>query len=117
MSIKIKEIKNDKLKINPIKMKNDAIIKDVVAPLPNNYGFFLCIVGKPNSGKSTFWMNLIVKKERAVYYKKFDKIFIFSNSLKTITTKINLPEDRLFDGIGELESVIDSIRDDDDKTF
>jgi hypothetical protein len=60
---------------------------------------------------------LITKKEKHNYYKKFDKIFIMSNSLKTITTKINLPPNRLFDGIGELEVLIESIQDSDDKVL
>ena len=57
------------------------------------------------------------KKVKNTYYKKFDKIFIFSNSLKTITTKINLPEDRLFDGISQLEDIIEVIKDSDDRVL
>ena len=113
----ISEIKNNKLKIEAIKMKNDEIIKNVEDPLPNNYGFFLCIVGKPNSGKTTFLLNLINKQSKNTYYKKFDRIYIFSNSLKTITTKIKLPEDRLFDGIGELEDLIESLRDGEERVL
>ena len=113
----ISEIKNNKLKIEAIKMKNDEIIKNVEDPLPNNYGFFLCIVGKPNSGKTTFLLNLINKQSKNTYYKKFDRIYIFSNSLKTITTKIKLPEDRLFDGIGELEDLLESLRDGEERVL
>ena len=64
----IQKEKNHTYKIDPIKMANDAIIKKVVEPLPNNYGFFLMIVGKPNSGKSTLWINLINKKSKFTYY-------------------------------------------------
>lgn len=113
--MKINEIKNSKLQIEAMRMANDCIIKHVDEPLPNNYGFFMMIIGVPNSGKSTFWLNLITKKQKNTYYKKFDKIYIFSNSLKTITTKINLPEDQLFDGIKELESVIEKVKETDDK--
>ena len=117
MSLSIQEIPNDKLHISPIKMANDGIIPNVESPLPNNYGFFMMIVGKPNSGKSTLWLNLITNKEKHNYYKKFDKIYIFSNSLKTITRKIHLPDDRLFDGISELEELIESIKGSDDKVL
>jgi hypothetical protein len=115
--MKIREIKNDKLQIEAFKMANDGIIKNVEAPLPNHYGFFMMVIGTPGSGKSTFWLNLILKKEKHNYYKKFDKIFIMSNSLKTITTKINLPANRLFDGIGELEGLIEKIQNTDDKVL
>lgn len=113
----IKEIPNKHLTISPIKMKNDAKIPNIEDPLPNNYGFFLCIVGKPNSGKTTFLLNLITKKDKHGFYKKFDRVYIFSNSLKTITTAINLPEDRLFHGISELEGLIEKIQDDEHKVL
>jgi hypothetical protein len=115
--MKIEEIKNEKLQIEAFKMANDAVIKKVVPPLPNNYGFFLMIIGTPGSGKSTMWLNLITKREKHTYYKKFDKVYIFSNSLKTITTKIHLPDERLYDGISELESLVESIRDSDDRVL
>lgn len=115
MSVTIKEIKNNKLKLQEIKMSNDGKIKGVERPLPTAYNFFWLICGAPGSGKSSLWVNLITNKEKNNYYKKFDKIFIFSNSLKTITKKINLPEDRKFDGIGELEMVVEAIKDSDDK--
>ena len=41
------------------------------------------------------------------YYKKFDKVFIFSNSLHTITDKIKLKKNQCFNGISELESIIE----------
>jgi GTPase SAR1 family protein len=115
MAVQIKEIKNDKLKLQEIKMANDAIIKGVEKPLPTAYNFFLLVVGAPGSGKSSLWINLITKKESNTYYRKFDKILIFSNSFKTITTEIHLPPERIFDGIGDLEYVIDSVKDSDDK--
>ena len=117
MSVKIKEIPNEKLKITPFKMSNDGIIPDVEEPLPNNYGFFMLLIGAPGSGKSTLWLNLITNKEKHGYYKKFDKIHIFSNSLKTITRKIHLPDDRLHDGIGDLEETIETIKETEDKVL
>jgi len=114
--MKIVEVKNDKLQIQAFKMANDAIIKNVEV-ISNNYGFFQIIVGKPNSGKSCFWLSLITKKSKYNYFKKFHKIYIFSNSLKTITTKIDLPEDQMYDGIDQLEEVVEKIRDSDDRVL
>ena len=58
---------------------------------------------------------MINKKAKNSLYKKFDKVFIFSRSLKTITTKIKLPDEQLFDGIDELESLIDKLKTTDDR--
>jgi hypothetical protein len=58
-------------------------------------------------------MNLINKKSKNSYYKKFDRVYIFSNSLHTITTKIKLENDRMFNGIDELEEVLDDIKESD----
>ena len=97
-------------------MANDAMIKNVSDPVPNKYGFFLLLIGKPNSGKSTFWINLLKKqKENNTYFHKFDKVHIFSNSLRTITSKIKLPEDRLHHGITDLEDVVNQEQESDNK--
>lgn len=103
----IHEITNKAYVIEPIKMANDSIIKNCEPPLPCQYGFFMICVGRPGSGKSTFWINMINKRSKNTFYKKFDKVYIFSNSLHTITSKIKLPDDRLFNGIDELETVIE----------
>ena len=108
----ITETKNKNYTIDPIKMSNDCIICQVEPPLPNYYGFFMMIVGRPNSGKSTLWINLINNRKKNTYYKKFDKVYIFSKSLKTITTKIKLPDDQLFDGIDDLEALLETIKGD-----
>ena len=115
--MQIKEIKNSKIEVEAMRMANDAVIPKVEEPLPDNYGFFMMIIGTPGSGKSTLWLNLITKKSKHTYYKKFDKIIIMSNSLKTITTKINLPEDRFYEGIDELEELVESLKGTDDKVL
>ena len=79
------------------------------------YNFFLLVCGAPGSGKSSLWINLITRREHNTYYKKYDKIYIFSASLKTINQKIKLPEDRLYDNLGDLEMLIDSVKDSDDR--
>jgi hypothetical protein len=116
MPITIEEVKNDKYNIVPVKMANDAIIPNIDPPISDKYGFFCLLIGKPNSGKSTYWINLLQKsKNKNSYYKKFDKVHIFSNSLKTITTKLKLPEDRLHHGVDDLEEVVESEKDSDNK--
>jgi hypothetical protein len=109
------EIPNDKYDIKAVKMSNDAPIPNVYDPLPKFYNFFLLLIGVPGSGKSTFWINMINKKNKHTLYKKFDKVFIFSNSFKTISEEIKLPKDRIYEGISELEDVVESLNDSDDK--
>ena len=104
----IKEFKNSSYEIEAYKMKNDAIIKNnIVQPLPNNYGFAMLIVGQPNSGKTTLMLNMLKKsKKKNTYYRQFDKCYIFSNSLHTISQKINIPIHQQYNGVDELKDVI-----------
>ena len=111
------ETQNDKIKIESIKMSNDGFIPDVVEPLPKMYNFFMIVCGQPGSGKTTFFLNLINKKNKHTFYKKFNKVFIFSNSLHTITQKIKLSEDRLFNGIDELPGIVEMLKSGDDKVL
>ena len=55
------------------------------ANLPSTYNHMWVITAKPRQGKSTYIMNLISKQNKASpYNRKFDRIFIFSPSMKTI---------------------------------
>ena len=110
MSLEISETKNDLYKISPIKMSNDAPIPNVHPPLPQNYNFFMIICGQPGSGKTCFMLNLINKKNKHSLYKKMDRVFLFSNSLHTIGEKIKLPEERMFNGLDELEEVVEGLK-------
>ena len=111
------EIKNKHYEIEAIKMSNDCPIKNTDLPLPQEYNFFMLISGRPNSGKTTFWLNLITKKKKNTLYKKFDKVFIFTNSLKTITSQIKIPEEQIFQGLAFLDDVLHTIDETDDKTL
>ena len=62
--MKIIEYKNSNYKIDEIKMTNDAPIKNVMAPLPENYNFFMLLISKPGGGKTTWWLNLINEKSK-----------------------------------------------------
>lgn len=82
------------------------------ANLPSTYNHFWIITAKPRQGKSTYLMNLIAKQNRASpYNKKFDKVFIFSPSMKTIDDDPfeSIPDDQKFselntDNISEVMS-------------
>ena len=55
------------------------------ANLPSTYNHMWVITAKPRQGKSTYLMNLIAKQNKASpYNKKFDRVYIFSPSMKTI---------------------------------
>jgi hypothetical protein len=103
---------NKELQIEKIKMTCDSRPKHLHKTLGWNH--FTYVIGKPGSGKSNFWCNLITKKGR-FYWKMYDKIYIFSPSLKTIAKKIRIPEDQQFDSFSmdELQGVIDSEKDED----
>ena len=60
---------------------------------------------------------LINKKSKHTFYKKFDRVYIFSNSLHTISTKIKLPDDRMFNGIDDIENVVNELKQNDFKTL
>ena len=113
----INETKNTTYEIEAIKMSNDSFIKGVEPPLPQMYNFFMVCCGAPGSGKTTFFLNLINKKSKQTFYKKFNKVFIFSNSLHTITQKIKLPDDRMFNGIEDLPDVVEQLKSEDDKAL
>ena len=112
----IKEINQKEYEIEKFKMKNDGIIKNVSSWLPNFYGFFLIICGVPMSGKTNLLINMIRKnKKRNNYFKQFDKVYMFSNSLHTIQKDLLLiPKKQLYNGINELEEVIEQIKSDED---
>lgn len=103
----IKEIKNNKYKITPYKMSNDEIIQGLEPPF-NYYNFYYIINGIPGSGKTNLLLNLLTKKGK-FFNKKFDRVYIFSPSLKTVTRTINLPEERIFDtfDLEVLQMIID----------
>ena len=113
--MKIKEVANAKYKLDAYKMANDALIEHVSEPFPAYYNFFIILCGRPGCGKTNLFLNMINKK--GCYHKKFDKVYIFSNSLHTITATISLPDDRLIHGIDDLEDIIQKIEHTDDKVL
>ena len=83
------------INVRAFKFSCDCRDKSIPAPLPNTYNHFLCITAKPKQGKTTLIYNLLTKqKGKSPYYQKFDKIYIFSPSMKTID---NDPFEKLSD--------------------
>jgi hypothetical protein len=92
----IVEHQNKKIKLKKINMNTDAPIDGNENTPINKYNFSMLICGIPGSGKT----NLVISQltsTKGLLYKKFDKVFIFSPSIKTIQKEIKLPEDQIID--------------------
>ena len=96
-------IKNNNIKSKIIKSDIDdldADLEKIDEPLCKKSGAYY-IVGRPGSGKTSLWLSLLLTKNNG-YYRKFDKIYLISNSLATLPLdKLNLPEDQIYDEYNE----------------
>ena len=115
--MEIIEIPNKKpICVSKFRFSCDSKDKTIPTPLPNTYNHMMVITAKPKQGKTTLIYNLITKQRgRSPYYQKFDKIYIFSPSMKTID---NDPFAKLDDSqkfgtmdIDTLQGVYDDIKD------
>ena len=86
----IRVIKNvHPVEIQPIKFKTDVEFDGVIPPLPSKT-FFMALVGKPASGKSTTMSALLSKKPNkdgyGFYRKQFDHVYFImpKNSLENM---------------------------------
>lgn len=104
-------------KITKFKFSCDDRDKELEhANLPATYNHYWIITAKPRQGKSTYLMNLIAKQNKASpYNKKFDKVYIFSPSMKTIDDDPfeTIPEDQKFAelNVENLSRVYEEIQD------
>ena len=74
--------------------------KSIPEPLPRNSFGMLCI-GRPGSGKTNLLLCLLTKKGKA-FNRKFDKVFIISPSLSTISDGDPfemIPDEQKFDEV------------------
>tara|TARA_R110002126_G_scaffold18542_2_gene70845 strand:- start:2022 stop:2771 length:750 start_codon:yes stop_codon:yes gene_type:complete len=71
-----------KINISKVEFSCDIIDKDIPKPLFQNYNSFIILSAPPRSGKSTWIINCLCKKNK-VYNKRFDKIYICSPSMAT----------------------------------
>ena len=114
------------VEIEPIKYAGDRInddMKSIPEFLPKT-GFSFYIIGRPRSGKSTLLNALLCSDGRKIknkdqhkpkfYYKIFERVYIFSPSIKTSTKKFPLPEQNIFDDYDPeiLQQLIDNIAQD-----
>ena len=60
----------------------DKIDSSIPKPLPRTYNHFMLITAKPRQGKTTLMYSLLVYR-KSPYYRKFDKVYVFSPSLGT----------------------------------
>jgi hypothetical protein len=109
-------IKNKDLEIKNQKMNCDGRPDGLVKPLQWNFSSLVC--GAPGSGKSVYWMNLISRRKK-FYWRQFDRIVVFSPSLKTITKEIKVNPDDLIDGFDmeRLEQIIEEQKETEEHTL
>lgn len=109
----IKEELNDKIKLSKMNFSCDSVDDSIPLPLPQKKNFFLGLIGKPGSGKTSLLLNLITKRGKNLN-KKFDKVFLFSPSLATDKGGkfSQLPKDQVFDELSVeiLEDVLGRIK-------
>jgi hypothetical protein len=106
--MKIKEIQQTSIKLSSMVMNRDAPIKgNEDTPFPN-YGFACLISGAPSSGKTSLLMSQLLKPN-TLFYKKFDIIHIFSPSIHTMKTKMDLDPEFIHDewSMETLQGILD----------
>lgn len=120
MDLDIKEIDNDKIKLSKMCFSCDGIDDSIPAPLPQKKNFFLGLIGKPGSGKTSLLMNLITKRNKC-FNRKFDKVFLFSPSLATDKDNkfSTLPSDQIYDelSVENLDEVLKRVKGSGDDTL
>tara|TARA_R110000787_G_scaffold270469_1_gene377411 strand:- start:4202 stop:4963 length:762 start_codon:yes stop_codon:yes gene_type:complete len=120
MDLDIKEINNENIKLSKMCFSCDGIDDSIPAPLPQKKNFFLGLIGKPGSGKTSLLMNLITKRNKC-FNRKFDKVFLFSPSLATDKDSkfSSLPPDQIYDelSVENLEEVLKRVKGSGDDTL
>lgn len=116
----MKSIKNEKLdKLKIVKSQIDDLDNDLASiaePLSKKSGAFF-FVGKPSSGKTSLWLSLLLshgKGSSTGFYRKFDKVYLFSGSLDTLPMeKLGLDSGRIYDSYDEniLKEIIKNEKD------
>jgi len=118
-SIRITETEPDKkIVLSKFNFTCDEKDDSIPLPLPQMLNFFMLICGRPGSGKTSLILNLVAKRGK-LYNKKFDKIYVFSPSLMTMSKNpfADLPEEQTFTSLelGDLENVLQEIKDSGEK--
>ena len=127
----IKLIKNKPVKLNIPKFLCDDncvgehLLDHPLTSLLNVYGF-LCVIGRPGSGKTSMTISLITPKNPKIYKKTHHHIIVIMpqnsiNSLQKNSFKV-LPEENIYheldnDSIDSVYSKIDGYSKNDEKTL
>ena len=127
----ITEIKNPELKLSIPKFLCDTdcvgehLLGHSLTSLLNVYGF-LCVIGRPGSGKTSLAISLITQKDPKVYRKTHHHVLIMMpqhsiNSLKTNPFKV-LPDENIYneltdETISDVYNKIKKFSEDDEKTL
>ena len=82
MSRRVREKTINELEVQKTPFSVDKKDVSFPKPLPRTYNHFLLITAKPRSGKTTLMYSLLTFR-KSPYYRKFDKVYIFSPSLAT----------------------------------
>ena len=110
----------DKIVLSKFKFSCDDIDETIPKPLPQMLNFFMLVCGRPGSGKTTLILNLVSKRGK-LYNKKFDKVFVFSPSLTTMSEDPfgELPDNQIHTDLTEenLETALSDIKDSGDKVL
>lgn len=94
--MEIKEILNDRIIHNHIRMATNRPIAGNDGTPFETYGFALMVCGKPGSGKSSTVFAQLLNRN-GLFYKKFERVYIFSPSLNTMEREIRLDPQRIFE--------------------
>ena len=118
-SIEEKEL-DKKIIVSGQKFSCDDIDTSIPAPLPQKGGFAMLVVGKPGMGKTSLILSLLCKSGKA-FNRKFDKVYLWSPSLVTMTDDPfeMIPDDQKFEGatLENIHGVLDEIKDSAEKVL
>ena len=98
----------------------DDVDNTIPAPLPQKGGFAMLVVGKPGYGKTSLILSLCCKQGKC-FNKKFDKVFVWSPSLITMTDDPfeMIPDDQKFEeaNFDNISQVLEEVKDSGEKVL
>ena len=109
-----------KIVVSGTKFSCDDLDKTIPPPLPQKGGFAMLLVGRPGYGKTSLILSLVCKAGKC-FNKKFDKVFVWSPSLVTMSDDPfeMIPDDQKFEeaSLENIQGVLDEIKDTGEKVL
>ena len=109
-----------KIVVSGTKFSCDDLDKTIPPPLPQKGGFAMILVGRPGYGKTSLILSLVCKTGKC-FNKKFDKVFVWSPSLVTMSEDPfeMIPDDQKFEeaSLENIQGVLDEIKDTGEKVL